>query len=402
MSICPNTGVRDFPIRNLVKVTDTLVSGINESFMLSTQWEQRSTAPQFDIANNDKGFLQEGTKYSSGTNVTTLRFQGNSYTLQSVQICTPQHKDFVLEADKPNVMAEVLLCFSTPSEIAEKYVIFCVPVLNSATTTPNIYLTALANDRLPGGPISLETLLPPRDKQVFISYSTCLSQLQGGKSVATQARVLVFYKSIVFPNIKSLIGPLYATRQFNRIVKESNLNRPFPAPVLPNLLKLSTMAIPFTIDNETSWNSFLRSGNARSDLYGTGVDVREDTTSAYKCTPLNPDVHISNNIIKIDTQKGEPLISVLEKRKTELQPTGGAASVSSSQIENLVAAAIGITLGIIILSILAYLLSRLVAKEGSYTGDWFQIPDWVKSGSPILVVSLFVGFFGFGLGLYFR
>ncbi len=203
MSICPNTGVRDFPIRNLVKVTDTLVSGINESFMLSTQWEQRSTAPQFDIANNDKGFLQEGTKYSSGTNVTTLRFQGNSYTLQSVQICTPQHKDFVLEADKPNVMAAVLLCFSTPSEIAEKYVIFCVPVLNSATTTPNIYLTALANDRLPGGPISLETLLPPRDKQVFISYSTCLSQLQGGKSVATQARVLVFYKSIVFPNIKS-------------------------------------------------------------------------------------------------------------------------------------------------------------------------------------------------------
>jgi hypothetical protein len=125
MSLCPSTGIRDFPIKNNVNVDEQLILAVQESYLVQAQWAQRSDAPR--IVDQQNRFLNEGAQHSAATNQTTLRLQGNSYTLQSVQICKPQHTGFLRNADKPLVQAEIILSFSGSS--AEKYVFFCIPIL---------------------------------------------------------------------------------------------------------------------------------------------------------------------------------------------------------------------------------------------------------------------------------
>jgi hypothetical protein len=363
MSLCPSTGIRDFPIQNNVKVDAALLLAVQESYLVSVQWAQRSDAPKIAAG----GFFDEGTQHSAATNQSTLRLQGNSYTLQSVQLCKPQHTGFVRDAEKPLVQAEVILSFSGNGSGAEKYVIFCIPILNKPTTSPNIYLTAANNGRLPGGPISVGSIMP--EKQGFLCYSTCLNQVQSGKSVATQARVFVFYEGILF-----------------------NVGANTTGLQLPDNITPTTMAVPFTLQNDVDFKNFLRSSDLKTGKGDAALNQRVDATSAYKCTPLNPDTQIKDGKIIVDTQKGELLSQVLKERTTDLAAEAPQGGLTPGDIQKVIAIAFGIGFGLLILSLLAYFVSIYSTGEGSFPeGDVISIPEWMSNIGPSIAIAV-IGF----------
>jgi len=363
MSLCPSTGIRDFPIQNNVKVNDQLILAVQESYLVQAQWAQRSDAPK--IVDQQNLFFDEGAQHSAATNQTTLRLQGNSYTLQSVQICKPQHTGFVRDADKPLVQAEIILSFSGSS--AEKYVFFCIPIINKSTTNPNVYLTAGGNGRLPGGPISVGSIMP--EKQGFLCYSTCLNQVKSGQTLATNARVFVFYDGIFF-NIGAISNNL----------------------LLPDNISASTMAVPFTLNNEVDFKNFLRSSDLKTGKGDGALNQRVDATSAYKCTPLNPDLQVKDGKITIDTQKGEVLSKVLETRSAELQGTIVKPGLTPGDIQKVIAIAFGIGFGLLILSLLAYFVSIYsTGGDGFPRGPVIFIPEWFSSIGPNIGIAL-IGF----------
>jgi hypothetical protein len=366
MSLCPSTGIRDFPIQNNVKVDDQLILAVQESYLVQAQWAQRSDAPK--IVDQQNLFFDEGAQHSAATNQTTLRLQGNSYTLQSVQICKPQHTGFVRDADKPLVQAEIILSFSGSS--AEKYVFFCIPIINKSTTKPNVYLTAGGNGRLPGGPISVGSIMP--EKQGFLCYSTCLNQVKSGQTLATNARVFVFYDGIFF-NIGTISNNL----------------------LLPDNITASTMAVPFTLNNEVDFKNFLRSSDLKTGKGDGALNQRVDATSAYKCTPLNPDLQVKDGKITIDTQKGEVLSKVLETRSAELQGTIVKPGLTPGDIQKVIAIAFGIGFGLLILSLLAYFVSIYsTGGDGFPPGPVISIPEWFSSIGPNIAIALIGFIFG--------
>jgi len=363
MSLCPSTGIRDFPIQNNVKVDDQLILAVQEFYLVQAQWAQRSDAPK--IVNQQNLFFDEGAQHSAATNQTTLRLQGNSYTLQSIQICKPQHTGFVREADKPLVQAEIILSFSGSS--AEKYVFFCIPVINKSTTKPNVYLTAGGNGRLPGGPISVGSIMP--DNQGFLCYSTCLNQVKSGQTLAINARVFVFYEGIFF----------------NIGATSNNL-------LLPDNITASTMAVPFTLQNEIDFKNFLRSSDLKTGKGDAALNQRIDATSAYKCTPLNPDLQVKDGKITIDTQKGEVLSKVLESRAAEVQGTIVKPGLTPGDIQKVIAIAFGIGFGLLILSLLAYFVSVYsTGGDGFPPGPVIGLPEWFSSIGPNIGIAL-IGF----------
>ena len=363
MSLCPSTGIRDFPIQNNVKVDAALILAVQESYLVQAQWAQRSDAPK--IVDQQNLFFDEGAQHSAATNQTTLRLQGNSYTLQSIQICKPQHTGFVRDADKPLVQAEIILSFSGSS--AEKYVFFCIPVINKSTTKPNVYLTAGGNGRLPGGPISVGSIMP--ENQGFLCYSTCLNQVKSGQTLATNARVFVFYDGIFF-NIGAISNNL----------------------LLPDNITASTMAVPFTLQNEVDFKNFLRSSDLKTGKGDAALNRRTDATSAYKCTPLNPDLQVKDGKITIDTQKGEVLSKVLESRAAELQGTIVKPGITPGDIQKVIAIAFGIGFGLLILSLLAYFVSIYsTGGDGFPPGPVISIPEWFSSIGPNIAIAL-IGF----------
>ncbi len=397
MSTCSNLGVRDFPIQRTAQLSSSIIDSVKESFLIDIQWATKSNAPEFVIDSNDKGFLREGMN-SSQASTTTLRFQGNSYTLKTMQITKSLHGSFFTEELQRQIPAEVVLVFSTTNSIAEKYVIFCIPIYSGPSTQQNSYLNALFQGRLPGSPISLGKVLP--DDSRFLIYSTCLSQLQNNQSSSVQARVLLFYSTISFSQVNELKKFIYRFRNANNVLVNGSTNEPFPDVRLPDLITAKTMPVPFTIDNETTFTRFIRSGSLKDSQGQGGVFTREDTTSSYKCVPLNPDLHVNKDRkIVVDTRKGELLSDVLDKRQSDLQGDLGRKGLNADQIETILAVAFGIALGLLVLTIIAYFISRVTASEGSFAkGPIVVLPEWIKSGTPILVVSVIVGLIGFGIG----
>ena len=399
MSTCSNLGVRDFPIQRTANLSTTVIDAVKESFLIDVQWATKSNAPEFVLDTNDKGFLREGS-FSSDASTTTLRFQGNTYTLKTMQLTKSLHGSFFTEDLQRNIPAELVVVFSTNNAIAENYVIFCIPIFTGASSTQNVYLNALLQGRLPGNPISLGSILPQDSK--FLAYSTCLSQLQNNQSTSTNARVLLFYSTIAFAQVNELKKKMFSFRNQNNVMVPGTTTQAFPDVRLPDLITAKTMAVPFTIDNENTFTRFLRSGSLQESQSrgGGGVFTREDTTSSYKCVPLNPDLHVNKDRkIVVDTRKGELLSNVLAKRDSDLNADLGKQGLSAETMETILAVAFGIAIGLLSLSIVAYFISRITASEGSFSkGPWVVLPDWIKNGAPILVVSLIVGLIGFGVG----
>lgn len=383
---CPATGIRNFPIQNNVSVTQTLNESIFETPSLEVQWAKRGTVPAFTQNNFTEGI------YNSSEQTTTLRLRGNLYTLQFVRLVQPQHKSFLPTEDKNRCIGEIVMLFESGSALTEKFVFLCIPILDKATTNLSPYLEAIRQDKLPGRPIGLDDLMPGSKK--YTSYTTCLQQTVANVSQATQAAVLVFTQGISYPNT-SLKEVLRKMKDF--IVKRGQLAPQYlqsPPPLGPLIKGLVAMTgSSFLILSETDYRNYLRTSELAFQTQGTS-NRRTDSTDSYKCVPLKPDQDVKNNRLIIDTDKGVPLSQVLAEKKEE----EGEAKITPGMVERMIAVVLGTAAGIFILSVFAYLFSRVTSDDSYENFPWFI--DRTKDMLPMVFVSIVVGIVGFLIGFF--
>lgn len=351
--MCSQYGIRDFPISNSVPVTRNLNVSIYEEIPLDIQWAPKATEPNFirDGQYANLGYLEY---MDSGPSTTTLRLNGNTFKLISVQLCVPQHASLLEASKQRDCSGELVMGFKASTTLSENYVFLCVPILTRSTTTPSSYLEALRLGRLDGKPTSLLSLLPPEDKH-FISYSTCLQRIDDSGTLPKQVRVFVFTEGLAYP--------VASFRDVCRKITASAVSGPIflPAIQLPDNLKDKSQATLFPITTETDYKSLLR----YSLYYPSGPPdssrFRKDSLDAYKCVPLEPSQNIKDGQITVDTENGTLLSKVLEEKEDVGQPS--KSRITPALVEKVLAVCIAVVLIAFIFLILAYILASVTTPN---------------------------------------
>ena len=344
---CPDTGLKDFPVKVGFQPTTLLNRGLpNTDLMLDISWGTKSTTPVFN-----NRMLEEGDINHTGGS-TTLRLQNNAYSLRSIQICKPLHDSF-LTSNKNSCKAEIVMAFSSGST---GYVLVCIPIVVGSTESPSLYLEALRQQKLPGRPISLNTLLP-KDLS-YVSYSTCLNQTQSNQSTTKNVSVIVFSA-----------GLTYLENSLTDIKRLTNI---FPDVVLPDNLIAKSIGDFYTISSETDYRSKINYGLYAINLQEVSRGRRTDSTDAYKCVPLLPDQNVKDGRIIVDTEKGELLSQVLKERSADIN-VDKQSMLTPATVEQTIAIVIGVFIGLFVLVIVGYGLSRMTSNDKS---PWFP---WLAS-----------------------
>ena len=351
---CSATGLRDFPVKVGFQPTTLLnASLLNTELMLDISWGTKSTTPVFNGI-----MLEEGDINHTGGS-TTLRLNTNSYSLRSIQICKPLHDSF-LTSNKTSCKAEIVMVFSGSAG----YVIVCIPIVVGSTESPSLYLEALRKGQLPGRPISLNTLLP-KDLH-YVSYSTCLNQTQSNQSTTKNVSVIVFSAGLSY-----LDGSLTEIQRLIKVVSRNGQSR-FPDVVLPDNLIAKSQSELYTIQSKDSYKTFINYGLYAINLQEVSRGKRTDSTDAYKCVPLLPDQNVKDGKLVVDTEKGELLSQVLKERNSDLNIDNNS-SLTPATVEQIIAIVIGVCIGLFVLTIIGYLLSRITSNDKS---PWFR---WLAS-----------------------
>lgn len=268
--------------------------------------------------------------------------------------------------------------------MTEKYVFLCIPLLNKPATSYSPYLEGIRLDRLSGRPVGLDDVLP--SSKEYVSYSTCLRLVQANATTAVQAAVLVFWSGLPYP-----------TAQLRDLCKKMNITPALTTP--PKLESLVQGLIPksettlFLITSEEIYKNYLRSSELTSARSTEGGN-RTDSTDSYKCVPLKPDENVKDNRIIIDTDKGVPLSQVLKEKEDEQ----GQGKITPGMVERMIAIILGSAIGLFVLSIIAYIFSRVTTETPDASFPWFM--GKVKDMVPMVFVSIVVGIIGFLIGFF--
>jgi hypothetical protein len=291
-----------------------------------------------------------------------------------------------LLGDKESVNGEVVLVFESPTALTERYLFLCIPLLNKSTTSYSPYLEGIRQDRLSGRPVGLDDVLP--SSKEYVSYSTCLRLVEQNKSTPVQAAVIVFWRGLPYPS-----------SQLRDVCRKMKITPPLNAP--PRLESLVQGLIPksettlFLISSEEVYKQYLRSSELPSSSSRfTDVGTRTDSTDSYKCVPLKPDETVKDNRILIDTDKGVPLSQVLKEKQEEQ----GEGKITPGMVERMIAAILGTAIGIFVLSVIAYIFSRVTSENTDTSFPWFL--GKVKDLVPMVLVSMVVGIIGFLIGFF--
>jgi hypothetical protein len=385
--MCSTFGIRDFPILNSVPVTRNLNASIYEEIPLDIQWAPKATEPKFiqDGQYANLGYLEY---MDSGPSTTTLRLNGNTFKLISVQLCVAQHASLLESSKQRDCSGEIVMGFKASTSISESYVFLCIPILTRSTTTVSPYLEALRLGRLDGKPTSLLSVLP--DDKHFISYSTCLQRIESQGTTAKQVRVFVF--------VDGLSYPLANFQDICRKITPSAVSGPIflPAIQLPDNLEDKAQALLFSITTETDYKSLLR----YSLYYPSGAPessrFRKDSLDAYKCVPLEPSQNIKDGQITVDTQNGTLLSQVMQEKQELGQVTKGR--ITPALVEKVIAIGIALVLIAFIFLILAYIIASITTPNAD---SFFHI---IKQNSgtigPIVFFSIVSAVLAFVIGFF--
>lgn len=370
-------------------MTPSLNALIYEEIPLDIQWGPKATEPSFirDGQYANLGYLEY---MGAGASTTTLRLNGNSFSMISVQLCTPQHATLLPQDKQRDCSGELVIGFKASNVISEEYLFLCVPILTRSTTTPSIYLEALRQGRLDGKPTSLLSVIPPSDMH-YISYSTCLQRREDTKTSTKQARVFVFTEGLNYPaaNFTEIARKITASAVSGRVY--------LPAIQLPDGLVDKSQAMLFSITTDTDYKSLLR----YSQYYPKGLpdssQTRTDNLDSYKCVPLEPSQNVKDGKIIVDTETGELLSQVLKEKEDE---SGQRTKITPAIVEQIIAVCVAIVLVLFVFLIVAYIITSMTTGNAD---EFFKV---IKQNAnvvpPIIFFSVLAGLICFMLGIFLR
>lgn len=388
--MCSETGMKDFPIEVSIPVSETLYKTVEDlNFPLEVQWAPKATAPSFlysgQVAN--LGFTDFGLNTAS-----SLRLKGNSFSHLSTQLCQSLHRGFLPFSDAKDCSGELIMSFRSTSTLGESYVFVCVPLLARSTANPSLFLTALDKQTLPNRPLQFTDYLPQRGLD-YISYVTCCAQVKAKKTESVSIRVIVFVKGIeVAPNSLNSL----ASKTNKPPLQGSNIR--FSPVFLPDGIVPLTGSAPYIISTEGDFKAKLLYARYLPSAIPSSKVERIDSTSSYKCVPLDPERNIKDNKIKIDTTSGELLTDVVKERKQTEAPEDPLFTPAKIQFIAFVSLAFIATL--FILAVLGTIIVMLITDDSDTTVQ--SIIGEVRKWPATMLLSFMSVIIGLIIGIYIK
>jgi hypothetical protein len=335
---CPTGAITSFPLQMAITATDTLYDTVSEPLTISFQWASRSTPPQFT---NNSTIDEVG---SGNTNLSTLRFQNNQYTISSVQMIKPSHKAWILpiSAQEKNNEDIAITFQSNDTNLNTQYLTFIVPILRSSSQSEPTYLKGLSASNS-NGTFSLSQVFPTNPRSKFAYYSTCMAST--GAGVNSQ-------NMYVFVSINGLSVSDTLMKQILEQVSLGQFNSTLVAPFMTRLTSSSIIinaANRFTQYVMTT-SELLNYSNFKKQYTNVNMNAntRDDDTSAYTCVPIDPDDAVVNGQLTVDLDKGEVLSNVLAQRESKRALHSLSGKLDPTRFVAFFESGLGIFMGILI------------------------------------------------------
>jgi len=371
VTTCPPSSKTSFPLGIGFTPTTGVYSSLSmDKSRLEMQWGIRSTKP---------GFSGDYVNEEAGATTTTLRYNTNTYSLTALQISKSTHTPWLLPVtSQPLNTEDIVLTFITTSKTSTTPIIIVViPIVRNGTArTDPLYLTALdtASDEIKGT-FSLKDCLPDNN---YIKYTVCIP---GYTTEASSADAIVYVNTTGLSVSSTLMAA---------IQKNSLGGRQFPTPDADFMQEWKKVRISMTAE---SIKTHVSMSSSPFENYMPPSDAPPSTDN-YKCMPLD-----MAQIQTSDLSGAKTLTQILlpEARDVKILDPG--------MTEYVLTIVIGVTLGIIILSVGFLTVSNVVIPAIAPAAGAAAV------GGPTLVQRLydvrfyilagFVGVFIGGLASYF-
>ena len=144
----------------------------------------------------------------------TCIFNGNTYDLINIQLCSVMNKGYILPGENKQPIAELILSFVSRSSNSsiQPYagILLCIPIYNSGNSVNSGYIDQLINNQPTGADVSSVSTLdsifytdPNAPIQTSLAYTTCF------ETVANKMNHHSLYV-LVFPNGINIHNSLFA------------------------------------------------------------------------------------------------------------------------------------------------------------------------------------------------
>lgn len=378
---CPSGAITRFPLQLSATITDLLYDGVSEPITMDIQWAARSTPPMFVDPKMDSKTDEVG---AGNTNLTTLRFKNNNYTVSSVQFIKASHTSWLLPLSSQALNKEdIVITFSTSNSTYQySHITFVIPILRNSTSTNPTYLNGLSDPNT-NGPFSLQSCFPSNSRARFAFYAICLA---GYSSTSPSQNAYVFVSTDGINVSSALMTKILSIRGGTDFgsYSPSYLNRLSGTSTIVGYTTFSKYVMSTT--NLLNFNDFKR-------IYPqVETSVRQDDTSAYQCVAIDPDSAIVDGKLSVNVNSGEVLTDVLEKREQLRAMNNVTGSMDPGRLERYMGTALGIILSILLFGMIFHFAMILFLEAGIDANVHNHWSLYIPRYGIMLLITGFIGF----------
>jgi len=394
MSECPPYSLGKFPVGMLLTPTIDMYTSVLDPLKFQFQWGVRTTAPHFITGEN--GIIDELA-------TTTLRYDGKTYVLESVQITDPTHKSWVVPAiTRQNNLEDIILRFAYTPNINQQreFIVIVIPILRSTTPVKDpSYLTAFGTTN--SSQISLQSVVPSGASSLFSYYRSC-SPATGLLPSQTVFNIIAVtglnVNSLTMANIKTVFTNMRINTTYGPYINPVSI--------------VYTQQNNISISSDTQFRTLVGSTFNILSPANAGINPNappiEETSDAYKCVPFDPDTQMLNGKIRIDPSSGT-VLSQIQSDRTALVENANISTVktlltSDIYIKYMSTALAFLFTGIIGVIIVYFLVGASVGPSaiGHGAGHFSRAFKQATNFPLYLTVGILCTFIGFIIGMLIK
>ena len=292
-------------------------------------------------------------------------YNGNTYTLVEIQICSSLHDGYKLPNMNDTPSAEMVLTFSGKNNDFAG-ILLCFPIYNNGVSDHDAYLNQIINH---SESAKLATLSSVLEKQPSLGYSTHFETVESNKTNTNNLYIFVFPNGIHLShvNYQKLVSQTGALQQFtlhpairnglpsvakSKIVDE--VRKPIKTSINGNI-ELKNM-VTCNKDFIDKFEYHPKPPSAAVSRSVTVADTQDYTSSQYKCVPFNNyTIDPNTKIVRVKTKEE----TLAEKVKNN--PSANKADVKIDTEGIIVIAAASVT--VVIAGGLLYLAYKNITTD---------------------------------------
>jgi hypothetical protein len=384
---CSFNSIQSFPVGLTFPITTDIYTSVLQPLTFDFQWGTRTTNPQFVSAQN--GLIDE-------TDTSTLRYNGLSYKLESVQFTIPTHKTWIIPQNSQiDNYEDIILTFSDSN--TAQYIVIIVPIIRVAQTLDAPYLNAIGTANS-AQQISIGSVIPSGISTTFAIYSTCVNRTELGTPSQSVLNIIAVDGLKVTDLTMARIKTAYIAQ-----TQQTQLSN-YIGYTPPLSIKYSNELKSFQSDGQFRLNVITTRNILVPPTSGVGPIKTpvEETVDAYKCVPFDPDKQMVNGKITVDPRTGTPL-TVVESKRSELKTNMESTFKVPPEIySKYVSSALAFFFtGIIIVVVIYFLIGAAIGPSviGHGGGFFSRLFKNLTNVPAYSIIGILCGFIGFMIGM---